>query len=94
MVELRKSVEFLSTWKHGKALVLHGSNNTFCSGSDLQVVKKFSRPKVTMKKLFDISTLTRPPLKFDFECMGRNLHPARREKTLVDCHADLRLRVK
>ncbi|XP_076805928.1 ethylmalonyl-CoA decarboxylase-like [Clavelina lepadiformis] len=42
MVSLKKAVEKLSSWKNGKALILYGANHQFCSGADLNTVRRFS----------------------------------------------------
>lgn len=40
MVSLKGIVEELETWQHGKAVVLRGYGDTFCSGGDLNAVMK------------------------------------------------------
>uniref|UniRef100_A0A8C4N8G3 Ethylmalonyl-CoA decarboxylase n=1 Tax=Eptatretus burgeri TaxID=7764 RepID=A0A8C4N8G3_EPTBU len=60
MVEMRRAVEKLEVWKHGKGLILHGSGNTFCSGSDLNAVRALSTTKdATMMSLYMQNTLAR-----------------------------------
>lgn len=39
MVDLSEAVKSLSEWKAGKAFIIHGAGQTFCSGGDLQVMK-------------------------------------------------------
>ncbi|NWS39217.1 ECHD1 decarboxylase, partial [Probosciger aterrimus] len=39
MLELQEKVTELENWKDGKGLIIYGAGNTFCSGSDLNVVK-------------------------------------------------------
>ena len=40
MVELKSIVCELESWKNGKAVILRGQGDTFCSGGDLNVVMK------------------------------------------------------
>lgn len=40
MVELKKIISELESWKNGKAVILRGHGDTFCSGGDLNVVMK------------------------------------------------------
>lgn len=44
MVEFADIVEDLKLWKNGKALILCGSGDTFCSGGDLNTVKNINNP--------------------------------------------------
>ncbi|XP_025831602.1 ethylmalonyl-CoA decarboxylase-like [Agrilus planipennis] len=39
MVHLRDCIEELEKWKSGKAVILQGHNNIFCSGADLDFVR-------------------------------------------------------
>uniref|UniRef100_A0A8C0GD68 Ethylmalonyl-CoA decarboxylase 1 n=1 Tax=Chelonoidis abingdonii TaxID=106734 RepID=A0A8C0GD68_CHEAB len=39
MLELQERVTELENWKDGKGLIIHGAENTFCSGSDLNAVR-------------------------------------------------------
>uniref|UniRef100_A0A8C4VGS5 Ethylmalonyl-CoA decarboxylase 1 n=1 Tax=Gopherus evgoodei TaxID=1825980 RepID=A0A8C4VGS5_9SAUR len=39
MLELQERVTELENWKDGKGLIIHGAENTFCSGSDLKAVR-------------------------------------------------------
>lgn len=45
MVRLAEAVDELEQWEHGKALILHGSEGSFCSGADLSIVKTINTPK-------------------------------------------------
>ncbi|XP_062835027.1 ethylmalonyl-CoA decarboxylase isoform X1 [Anolis carolinensis] len=45
MIELQERVAELESWKNGKGLIVHGAENTFCSGSDLNAVRTLSRPQ-------------------------------------------------
>ena len=44
MVDLRNIVDELNDWKSGKGIVLHSVGETFCSGGDLNTVRKISNP--------------------------------------------------
>lgn len=44
MVELRRVVSSLEEWYTGKGVILHSVGETFCSGGDLNTVKKISNP--------------------------------------------------
>ncbi|XP_053793428.1 ethylmalonyl-CoA decarboxylase isoform X1 [Vidua chalybeata] len=60
MVELQERVTELENWKDGKGLIIHGAGNTFCSGSDLNVVKEISNSQDGMNMcMFMQNTLTR-----------------------------------
>ncbi|KAJ7377855.1 enoyl CoA hydratase domain-containing protein 1 [Desmophyllum pertusum] len=45
MVKLAEVIDELEQWEHGKALVLHGCEGSFCSGADLSVVKAINTPE-------------------------------------------------
>lgn len=45
MVKLAEAVDELEQWQNGKALVLRGSEGSFCSGADLSVVKAINTPE-------------------------------------------------
>lgn len=45
MVKLAEVIDELEQWEHGKALVLHGCEGSFCSGADLSVVKEIITPE-------------------------------------------------
>ena len=45
MVKLAEVVDQLEQWKNGKALILHGSEGSFCSGADLSVIKAINTPE-------------------------------------------------
>ena len=45
MVKLAEVVDELEQWQHGKAVVLHGSEGSFCSGADLSVIKAINTPE-------------------------------------------------
>lgn len=45
MVRLAEVVDELEQWQHGKAVVLHGSEGSFCSGADLSVIKAINTPE-------------------------------------------------
>lgn len=45
MVKLAEVVDELEQWQHGKALILHGCDGSFCSGADLSIVKTINTPK-------------------------------------------------
>ncbi|XP_064269178.1 ethylmalonyl-CoA decarboxylase isoform X2 [Passer domesticus] len=60
MIELQERVTELENWKDGKGLIIHGAGNTFCSGSDLNVVKEISNSQDGMNMcMFMQNTLTR-----------------------------------
>ncbi|XP_009081287.1 PREDICTED: ethylmalonyl-CoA decarboxylase [Acanthisitta chloris] len=60
MVELQERITELENWKDGKGLIIYGAGNTFCSGSDLNVVKEISNSQDGMNMcMFMQSTLTR-----------------------------------
>ncbi|XP_066999689.2 ethylmalonyl-CoA decarboxylase [Anabrus simplex] len=44
MVDLDKAVTRLESWQSGKGVLMYGSNNTFCSGGDLNFARKTSNP--------------------------------------------------
>lgn len=45
MVGLAEAVDELEQWEHGKALILHGCEGSFCSGADLSIVKTINTPR-------------------------------------------------
>lgn len=45
MVRLAEAVDELQQWEHGKALILHGCEGSFCSGADLSIVKTINTPR-------------------------------------------------
>ena len=45
MVRLAEAVDELEQWEHGKALILHGCEGSFCSGADLSIVKTINTPR-------------------------------------------------
>lgn len=45
MVQLRDCIEVLEKWKDGKAVILYGNGNHFCSGADLNFVKANATPQ-------------------------------------------------
>ncbi|CAM4645035.1 ethylmalonyl-CoA decarboxylase [Lepidochelys kempii] len=60
MLELQERVTELENWKDGKGLIIHGAENTFCSGSDLNAVRAMSSSEDGMNMcMFMQSTLTR-----------------------------------
>ncbi|NXG75068.1 ECHD1 decarboxylase, partial [Baryphthengus martii] len=59
MLELQERVNELENWKDGKGLIICGAGNTFCSGSDLNVVKAISSPQGMNMCMFMQNTLTR-----------------------------------
>ncbi|NWW50305.1 ECHD1 decarboxylase, partial [Pedionomus torquatus] len=67
MLELQERVSELENWTDGKGLIIHGAGNTFCSGSDLNVVKAISNSQASGDRsedgmnmcMFMQSTLTR-----------------------------------
>lgn len=50
MVELEDRVGQLESWAEGKGVVVMGAAGTFCSGSDLNVVKAISSPQVEQQR--------------------------------------------
>lgn len=44
MVDLWNAVNVLSNWKDGKGVILYSVGETFCSGGDLNTVRKISNP--------------------------------------------------
>lgn len=60
MVKLAEVVDELEQWKHGKAVVLHGSEGSFCSGADLSIIKAINTPEEgTLMCAFMQRTLSR-----------------------------------
>nr|XP_009681161.1 PREDICTED: ethylmalonyl-CoA decarboxylase [Struthio camelus australis] len=60
MLELQERVTELENWKEGKGLIVYGTGNTFCSGSDLNAVKAMSNSQDGMNMcMFMQNTLTR-----------------------------------
>ncbi|XP_053879877.1 ethylmalonyl-CoA decarboxylase [Malaclemys terrapin pileata] len=60
MLELQERVTELENWKDGKGLIIHGAENTFCSGSNLNAVRAMSSPQDGMNIcMFMQNTLTR-----------------------------------
>ncbi|XP_006266303.1 ethylmalonyl-CoA decarboxylase isoform X2 [Alligator mississippiensis] len=60
MLELQEKVTELENWKEGKGLIIRGAENTFCSGSDLNVVKALSSMQDGVNTcMFIRNTLTR-----------------------------------
>ncbi|XP_077669155.1 ethylmalonyl-CoA decarboxylase isoform X2 [Eretmochelys imbricata] len=60
MLELQERVTELENWKDGKGLIIHGAENTFCSGSDLNAVRAMSSSEDGMNMcMFMQNTLTR-----------------------------------
>ncbi|NXN54782.1 ECHD1 decarboxylase, partial [Rynchops niger] len=63
MLELQERVTELENWKDGKGLIIHGTGNTFCSGSDLNAVKAISNSQASEDGMnmcmFMQNTLTR-----------------------------------
>uniref|UniRef100_A0A8D0DQF0 Ethylmalonyl-CoA decarboxylase n=1 Tax=Salvator merianae TaxID=96440 RepID=A0A8D0DQF0_SALMN len=60
MIELQEKVAELENWKDGKGLIVHGAENTFCSGSDLNAVRVLSSPQDGINMcMFMQNTLTR-----------------------------------
>lgn len=45
MVDLSEIVTDLEKWESGKAVILHGKGDTFCSGGYLDTVKKICNHK-------------------------------------------------
>ena len=45
MVRLAEAVDELEQWEHGKTLILHGCEGSFCSGADLSIVKTINTPR-------------------------------------------------
>lgn len=48
MLQLLEKVIELENWTEGKGLIVHGANNTFSSGSDLNVVKALVTPEASI----------------------------------------------
>lgn len=40
MVQMRDCIEDLEKWEEGKAVILYGKGNNFCSGADLDFARK------------------------------------------------------
>ncbi|XP_066470447.1 ethylmalonyl-CoA decarboxylase [Tiliqua scincoides] len=60
MIELQERVAELENWRDGKGLIVHGAENTFCSGSDLNAVRMLSSPQDGMNMcMFMQNILTR-----------------------------------
>uniref|UniRef100_A0A8D3A018 Ethylmalonyl-CoA decarboxylase n=1 Tax=Scophthalmus maximus TaxID=52904 RepID=A0A8D3A018_SCOMX len=60
MVDLEERVSQLENWTDGKALIVRGAAETFCSGSDLNAVRAISNPQDGMKMcMFMQNALTR-----------------------------------
>uniref|UniRef100_A0A8D0GPB6 Ethylmalonyl-CoA decarboxylase n=1 Tax=Sphenodon punctatus TaxID=8508 RepID=A0A8D0GPB6_SPHPU len=60
MIELQERVLELENWKDGKGLIIHGAENSFCSGSDLNAVRALSSAQDGMNMcMFMQNTLTR-----------------------------------
>ncbi|KAM9806188.1 ethylmalonyl-CoA decarboxylase isoform X2 [Syngnathus typhle] len=60
MVQLEEKVSQLEQWADGKGLILQGAAGTFCSGSDLNAVKAFSKRQDGMEMcMFMQNVLTR-----------------------------------
>lgn len=59
MVDFRNCIAELETWKEGKAVILCGSGNNFCSGGDLD----FARATGTPQGGFNISTYMHDTLR-------------------------------
>ncbi|XP_042309118.1 ethylmalonyl-CoA decarboxylase isoform X2 [Sceloporus undulatus] len=60
MIELQQQIAELENWKDGKGLIVHGTENTFCSGSDLNAVRALSSPQDGMNMcMFMQNILTR-----------------------------------
>lgn len=53
MIDMENIVNDLQTWQNGKAVLVHGANNIFCSGGDLDFVRQESNSQSG----YDISTL-------------------------------------
>ena len=60
MIELSEVVSSLEAWEEGKGVIVHGAENTFCSGGDLTLMKDIMNPDkgVTMSRIMQDS-LTR-----------------------------------
>lgn len=43
-VQIADIIESLSDWKQGRLIIFNGANGTFCSGGDLNFVKKIANP--------------------------------------------------
>ncbi|XP_053566685.1 ethylmalonyl-CoA decarboxylase [Bombina bombina] len=60
MIELEEKISDLESWQDGKGIIVYGSDNTFCSGSDLNAVKAISNPQEGMMMCMLMqNTLTR-----------------------------------
>ncbi|XP_039736928.1 ethylmalonyl-CoA decarboxylase [Pteropus medius] len=60
MLQLLEKVIELENWTEGKGLIVHGANNTFSSGSDLNAVKALATPEDGIALcMFMQNTLTR-----------------------------------
>ncbi|XP_045150355.1 ethylmalonyl-CoA decarboxylase isoform X2 [Echinops telfairi] len=60
MLQLLEKVIELEQWTEGKGLIVHGANNTFSSGSDLNAVKSLGTPEDGVALcMFMQNTLTR-----------------------------------
>lgn len=44
MVDLRECIMKLEQWKEGKAVIIYGIGNNFCSGGDLNFARKTGGP--------------------------------------------------
>lgn len=51
MLQLLEKVIELENWTEGKGLIVHGANNTFSSGSDLNVVKALVTPEASIVRI-------------------------------------------
>lgn len=45
IVDLADAITDLQAWKTGKATILYGADNTFCSGADLSTAKQITNPE-------------------------------------------------
>ncbi|XP_073529306.1 ethylmalonyl-CoA decarboxylase [Phyllobates terribilis] len=60
MIELEEWISDLENWNEGKALILYGAEDTFCSGADLNAVNAMSSPEDgLMMCMYMQKTLTR-----------------------------------
>ncbi|KAG9493531.1 hypothetical protein GDO78_001434 [Eleutherodactylus coqui] len=60
MLELEERISDLEKWKEGKGLIVYGTEDTFCSGGDLNTIKAISNAKDgLMMCMFMQNTLTR-----------------------------------
>lgn len=46
MVELERIISRLEQWPEGKAVILHGENDVFCSGGDVHADEKIDTPEL------------------------------------------------